>query len=172
MISRRNWMMTTAALAAGAQSSSAQSASPRNVVISSANGLRACARAMQMLKAGFSIITAFNVVAEHHFSASRLERHAFLRAVELHARSMAYISHHWQHEKGLRSRRDFFKKLVKLNLHRILHRRDLAAQVLPSWEERIFHDYCFTSQYLIESRRPRNYDKHGLVKLRGEGAMN
>jgi glycosyltransferase involved in cell wall biosynthesis len=128
--------------------------------------------AMQMLKAGFRIITAFNVVAEHHFSASRLERHAFLKAVELHARSMAYISHHWQHEKGLRSRRDFFKKLVKLNLHRILHRRDLAAQVLPSWEERVFHDYCFTSQYLIESRRPRNYDRHGLVKLRGEGAMN
>ncbi len=58
MISRRNWMMTTAALAAAPQSSTAQGGGPKNVVISSANGLRACARAMQLLRAGRDTLDA------------------------------------------------------------------------------------------------------------------
>lgn len=128
--------------------------------------------AIQMLTAGFRIISAYDIIADHHFSESRLGRPAFLRAVELSARSTAYISHHWEHEEQTHPRRYTFKKLVKLNLYRILRRRELAEQVLPMWEERVLYDYCFMSQYLIESRRPRNYERHGLVKLRGEGAKN
>ena len=58
MLSRRNWMMTTAALAGAGQTRAAQTGGRKNVVISSANGLRACARAMQMLKAGRDTLDA------------------------------------------------------------------------------------------------------------------
>src|SRR5262245_30702250 len=55
MISRRNLMKAAAcAPAAGA----ALAAAPRNVVISSVNGLRACARAMEMLAAGQDTLDA------------------------------------------------------------------------------------------------------------------
>jgi N4-(beta-N-acetylglucosaminyl)-L-asparaginase len=53
-MTRRDWMLSTAALtsAAGAQSS------PKNIVISSGNGARACARAMELLKAGADTLDA------------------------------------------------------------------------------------------------------------------
>ncbi len=59
MLSRRDWMRGTAALGAAGQAASAQSAKqPRNVVIASSNGLRACARAMQLLRAGRDTLDA------------------------------------------------------------------------------------------------------------------
>src|SRR6267378_2991547 len=55
-MTRRDWMLSTAALPAvaarGAQSS------PKNIVVSSGNGARACARAMELLKAGADTLDA------------------------------------------------------------------------------------------------------------------
>jgi len=51
-------MMTTAALAAGSQAGSAQGGRPKNTVIASSNGLRACSRAMQMLRANRDTLDA------------------------------------------------------------------------------------------------------------------
>lgn len=58
MISRRQWLSTSAALAASSAVPLANAAAPKNIVISSANGLVACARAMQMLKAGHDTLDA------------------------------------------------------------------------------------------------------------------
>jgi N4-(beta-N-acetylglucosaminyl)-L-asparaginase len=55
MLSRRNLMKFAAAAPAAG---SALAASPKNMVISSDNGLRACARAMEMLKAGKDTLDA------------------------------------------------------------------------------------------------------------------
>src|SRR5687767_11855307 len=55
MISRREWMFTSAALSATA---SAAAAGPKDIVISSANGLKACARAMELLKSGADTLDA------------------------------------------------------------------------------------------------------------------
>jgi len=54
MISRRQ-MLGSAALAAAAAQAQAE---PRNIVISSWNGLRACAKAMELLKAGKDTLDA------------------------------------------------------------------------------------------------------------------
>lgn len=67
MISRRNLFLSSAALAAsGAQTAAA--AGGRNVVISSANGMRATARAMEYLKKGSdtldAVIAGVNIVEE------------------------------------------------------------------------------------------------------------
>ena len=56
MVSRRNWMLGSAALAAGS-TLGAQTA-PRNIVIASSNGLRACSRAMELLTAGQDTLDA------------------------------------------------------------------------------------------------------------------
>lgn len=58
MISRREWMFRSAALAGAAGVRLAQAAGPKDIVISSSNGLRACAKAMQMLKAGSDTLDA------------------------------------------------------------------------------------------------------------------
>src|SRR5207253_10299474 len=56
MISRRDLFISSAALAAaGGQ---ARAAGAKNIVISSSNGLRACARAMEMLKKGADTLDA------------------------------------------------------------------------------------------------------------------
>jgi len=53
-ITRRHWMAGSAALAAAQQASGAA----RNVVVSSSNGLRACTKAMEMLRAGADTLDA------------------------------------------------------------------------------------------------------------------
>ncbi|MEO7651225.1 MAG: N(4)-(beta-N-acetylglucosaminyl)-L-asparaginase [Bryobacteraceae bacterium] len=55
MMSRRNWIRQSTALPALASASAAVS---KNIVISSENGLRACARAMEMLQAGKDTLDA------------------------------------------------------------------------------------------------------------------
>jgi len=55
MINRRDWMLGTATLAAAVQT---QAQKPKDLVISSANGLRACARAMEILKKGGDTLDA------------------------------------------------------------------------------------------------------------------
>lgn len=65
MITRRDCLLSPAALAAA---STAAASGPAPVVISSANGLRACARAMELLKAGAdtldAVIAGVNIVEE------------------------------------------------------------------------------------------------------------
>jgi N4-(beta-N-acetylglucosaminyl)-L-asparaginase len=66
MINRREWMLSGAALAGAAQLGMAQGAGPKNIVISSANGLAACAKAMEVIKAGGdtldAVIAGVNIV--------------------------------------------------------------------------------------------------------------
>ncbi len=67
MINRREWMLASAAAAASAGSAAAfQTGGAKPVVISSANGMAACAKAMQMLKSGAdtldAVIAGVNIV--------------------------------------------------------------------------------------------------------------
>ena len=66
-ISRRNWIRSSAALgAAAAAGQLAEAQSPKNIVISSANGLAACKKAMEVLKSGGdtldAVIAGVNIV--------------------------------------------------------------------------------------------------------------
>src|SRR5687768_225256 len=54
-MNRREWILSSAALASAAQ---AQTAGPRNIAIASSNGLRACARAVQILRGGGDTLDA------------------------------------------------------------------------------------------------------------------
>src|SRR4051812_4265039 len=65
MISRRDWMKSSAALAAAAQSGRAATG-PKNISISSGNGMAAVAKAVQMMKSGAdtldAVIAGVNIV--------------------------------------------------------------------------------------------------------------
>jgi N4-(beta-N-acetylglucosaminyl)-L-asparaginase len=68
-MTRREWMRSGAALAAVAGAGPpARAQAPKNIVISSANGLRACKKAMDMLKAGAdtldAVVAGVNIVEE------------------------------------------------------------------------------------------------------------
>jgi len=56
-MTRRDWMLGTAALSSAALPGNAQSGA-KNIVISSGNGERACAKAMELLKAGADTLDA------------------------------------------------------------------------------------------------------------------
>src|SRR5438045_6278260 len=59
MISRRDWMRNSAAFAAAAAAGPmAKADTPKNIAISSANGLAACKKAMEMLKSGSDTLDA------------------------------------------------------------------------------------------------------------------
>src|SRR5260370_16577505 len=69
-LSRRNWMKSSAALtAAAAAGPMVLAQSPKNIVISSHNGLQACKKAMEMLKSGAdtldAVIAGVNIVELH-----------------------------------------------------------------------------------------------------------
>ena len=68
MLNRREWMAGAAGLASAAGNGMAQSAGPKNIVISSANVTQACAKAMQILKSGGdtldAVIAGVNIVEE------------------------------------------------------------------------------------------------------------
>jgi len=55
-MTRRDWMLTTAALSSA--TAARPQSGPRNIVISSGNGARACAKAMDMLKSGADTLDA------------------------------------------------------------------------------------------------------------------
>ena len=66
-ISRRNWMKNTAALtAAAAAGPLAVAQGPKDIVISSSNGMQACKKAMEMIKSGAdtldAVIAGVNIV--------------------------------------------------------------------------------------------------------------
>jgi N4-(beta-N-acetylglucosaminyl)-L-asparaginase len=58
MINRREWMFSTAALASAGAAQAQSGGKPKNIVISSGNGLRACAKAMEILKGGGDTLDA------------------------------------------------------------------------------------------------------------------
>jgi N4-(beta-N-acetylglucosaminyl)-L-asparaginase len=66
MINRRELIFNTAALAGAAQTGMAQGSGPKDIVISSANGMAATAKAMEMLKSGAdtldAVIAGVNIV--------------------------------------------------------------------------------------------------------------
>jgi N4-(beta-N-acetylglucosaminyl)-L-asparaginase len=55
MMNRRDWLLASASLAAAAQ---AQTSGGRNIAIASSNGLRACARAVEILRSGGDTLDA------------------------------------------------------------------------------------------------------------------
>jgi GT2 family glycosyltransferase len=124
----------------------------------------------QILKAGYRIAGALDVAVEHHCSADRLHRAAFLGRAAWHGRSWAYLMYHWEHQVLNRMEiwRRMAKLVAKLGLLRARNRQSWDQDGALPREMELVRDIHFCRQWLRESRRPRLYDKHGLVKRNPE----
>ena len=113
----------------------------------------------QMKHHGFRVISAFDVVVEHHCDEDRLTREHYLKAVENIGRSQGYIDYHWHGSPASRIRdgASLAYACAKLLAGRSVRRNSIGPEALPGWEmvllTRIYHKL----QLLEESGKPRRY---------------
>ena len=119
----------------------------------------------QLREVGYRIDTV-SLETEHHFLPERLLRANFLSHAKKLGKSAAYTSHHWEHESQKMAQVNFIRKIVQLAVWRAAHPVEIRQieGVHPSEMHhlRSLHIY---GQALIERQRPRNYERHGLVKI-------
>ena len=119
----------------------------------------------QLARAGFRIEPALDVAVEHHFEESRLLRDNFLAFARRLGRQSAYITHHWDHGTLAAPQRYLVAGALRLARGRLRNRRECAAREgMPIWEMAAVQKVYLYRQYLIERTRPRNYERHGLVR--------
>ena len=120
----------------------------------------------QVLQAGYRIKLRNEVCVEHHFDPSRLRRDAFVARAIYGGRSRAYLTYHWQHGRIKWPLLRYLKAWLRLSAYRAF--MSLGSAQAEGIELPEFDRVCglhFYKQYLRECRRPRNYERHGLVKL-------
>ena len=121
----------------------------------------------QVVKAGFRVKLCKDVCVEHHFDPSRLSREMFLQRAVNSGRSLAYLSHHWEHADIKWPLLRFAKAWARLKIYQWSKRSKLrrSPQGVDLSEYDRLCGFCFYKQYLRERQRARKYERHGLVKL-------
>jgi len=121
--------------------------------------------AAQVKEAGYPISGAFHVAVEHHVDESRLSRASWLANAREHARSAAYVAHHWEHREFAIPRLRLAKwraLLATCRARRVSRNRRLtpasAAELTAVFAVALYE------RYLVERQRPRNYERRGLVR--------
>jgi glycosyltransferase involved in cell wall biosynthesis len=120
----------------------------------------------QIKEAGYRIAFAFDAVVEHRFTEDRLEARQWKRSAKALGQVDAYISHHWEHAVWRHPHWALCKGYLQLLRNRIFAftRRPKSPAPEPYLSAlRHFHALLY---YVRERKRPRNYERHGLVKLR------
>jgi GT2 family glycosyltransferase len=120
----------------------------------------------QLQQAGFRIGRAPDAVVEHHCDESRLLRSHCLESARKNGQSSAYLLHHWKYE-------DISFPIVRIALvYAKLARRCLISgkdtkceEGCADWELSLTAELWRYRQFMIERRRPRNYERRGLVKV-------
>ena len=123
--------------------------------------------AAQLREAGYQIASAFDILAEHHFDESRLQRVNLIDTARKMGASSAYWMHHWEHETVKRPRLEALLWRARLHKWRWQHRNEWPyPDGMPELEIWILLEYNKYRYYLDERRRPRHYNRHGLVRIR------
>jgi GT2 family glycosyltransferase len=126
--------------------------------------------AEQIKAAGFTIAGAPEVVVEHHCGTSRLQRQPLLGMARKVGRSEAYLYWHWSHEQvprpALRWAWGVTAYARRYGWRSLRTPGDVEGHVSDA-ELSLVRAIAFHAQYLREARRPRNYERHGLVKVNG-----
>jgi glycosyltransferase involved in cell wall biosynthesis len=119
----------------------------------------------QLLQAGYRIVAALDVVVEHHFDESRLQRSAFAQAALVRGRVEAYIAHHWRHFVLTQPHLRYGRRRLLFALWRLRRGREWPySEGMPEAEMEHRLKLAFCQAYLTERRRPRHYEPFGLVK--------
>lgn len=120
----------------------------------------------QLKLAGYKIASALNVVLEHHFDESRLLRSSFLDTARKFGRTQAYTYYHWEHNVIPLPHLRMNKRILQLALQVIARpKASRNSEGISPGEAELQRQFHFYKQYLVERKRPRNYEEFGLVKL-------
>jgi len=118
----------------------------------------------QLTVAGFKIAFRPDTLVTHHFDAARLSREAWLRDAKVRGESSAYLIHHWHHSVISWPRLKILRKRLQLMLYRLCNRRGNGA----AEAELAALQYIHMLRFLLKIEGlARNYEREGLVKLRG-----
>lgn len=118
----------------------------------------------QLSEAGYRL-GIIPVSTEHHFLPERLTRASFLSHAKKLGLSGAYTDHHWEHLQPRLPRLHLAKKIVQLALWRRAHPAEVAqTEGMHPCEMHHLRSLHIYGASLVESRRPHNYGRHGLVK--------
>jgi glucosyl-dolichyl phosphate glucuronosyltransferase len=124
----------------------------------------------QLREAGYRIASAFDVIVEHHFDESRLQREELIETTRKMGASSAYRKYHWEYDDIPHARAQAALWRARLLKWRWTRRGEWPhSEGMPEWETWMMWQYYTCRYYLVERKRPRNYERHGLVKrVRGE----
>lgn len=121
----------------------------------------------QIREAGYQIV-GVPLRTEHHFLPERLTRASFLSHAKKLGVSGAYTAYHWEHENLKMARVNFTRKIVQLAAWRAAHPVEVQkSEGMHPGEMHHLRSLHIYGQALLERRRPRNYEWHGLVKKMG-----
>ena len=119
----------------------------------------------QLWAAGFHIVPEGTAAVQHHFQPERLTRASLLDAARKRGETKAYVAHHWEHrEVSAPAARMLHKRLQVALWHRRHPRQAAEPEGLPTGVLYDLEAYHFYRHYLVEHRKPRFYEKHGLSK--------
>ena len=123
--------------------------------------------AWQLLQAGYRIGSELDVVAEHHFDASRLKPSIVAETCRKSGRAKAYLAYHWKHAGVLAfDWSGCLRRTVAYSWRRLFHSADWAAEEPPQyWKLPLIEASAFVRQYARERRRTRNYVRYGLSRI-------
>jgi glycosyltransferase involved in cell wall biosynthesis len=125
----------------------------------------------QVMEAGYRLVAALHVEVEHHCEKSRLTRESFFAAAARHGRTRAYLRYHWEHTHEEDVEGQLAQQEEQLaDLRRRSWRYWLGWPRMPAWELVMLRRIAYLKQWMVERQRPRNYERRGLVKIRGTGA--
>jgi hypothetical protein len=122
--------------------------------------------AQQLRRAGYKIVPAFDVCAEHHFDVARLQKRNLIRTAQNAGKAYAYIHHHYFHFDYKLPHLRLMRSRLALALWQASHKRGSAlSEGLSETEMRLWEQMTHWSHYLVERKVPRKYRREGSVKL-------
>jgi glycosyltransferase involved in cell wall biosynthesis len=129
----------------------------------------------QLLRAGYDIESAFDVVVEHHCDPSRLTRSSLIKMNEKLGRSNGYVAYHWHHSVPTNAHISFgvdvgmlFLRLQRERLKQVM--LNIAGTVksqapTPPHEQHLIRRSYYRLQIVIEMGSCRHYEMHGLRRM-------
>jgi glycosyltransferase involved in cell wall biosynthesis len=121
----------------------------------------------QLERAGLRLGRAPEAVVEHHCNKSRLQRRHYLDSAKRHGQMQAYLLHHWKHETITMPRFRYCYAMAKILRRRIFSSSETRSiEGCAEWEISLTTELEKYRSYIKERRRPHNYERFGLIKLR------
>jgi glycosyltransferase involved in cell wall biosynthesis len=121
---------------------------------------------MQMKEADLRIIPITDTYVAHYPDATRLLRSNWLETATRFGNTGAYIMHHWEHSRVRLPLVQLFFVRFKLFIRSLARwTPELDAEGCPAWEMSYIVRIAILRRWIIESRKPRNYVRHGLRKI-------